>query len=287
MTPGLFAQDEYSPVPDITVSASVRFDRHGVYGAFANPRVSALFRPADWVMRVSVGTGYFAPSPFTEETEAVGLGRLVPFGELEAERALGGMVDVGRSLGPWELNGTLFGSRVEDALVVTPDGAGRLILANSGEPVRTSGTELLVRYHRGPVHVTGTHAYTRSSEGVPVGAGRREVPLTPRHAIGLVGAWEAEGEGRVGVEVYYTGRQTLEENPYRDESRPYWILGFLVERRFGPARFFVNLENLFDTRQTEYDRLVLPARSLEGEWITDVWAPLDGRAINGGVRLAF
>jgi hypothetical protein len=60
-----------------------------------------------------------------------------------------------------------------------------------------------------------------------------------------------------------------------------------VERRFGPARFFVNLENLLDTRQTAYDPLVLPSQSPEGEWVTDVWAPLDGRAINGGVRLAF
>jgi len=285
-TPSLFVQDEYTPVRDVTLSASVRFDRHSEYGAFVNPRVSGLFRPGDWVMRASIGTGYFAPSPFTEETEAVGLGRLVPFGQLGVERALGGMVDLGRSLGPWEVNATLFGSRVEDALVVTPDGVGSLTLANSMEPVRTWGTELLARYHSGPIHATATHVYTRSTEGDVVG-GRREVPLTPRTTVGLVGAWEAEGEGRFGVELYYTGRQMLEDNPYRSESSPYWILGFLIERRFGPTRFFINLENMLDTRQTTYDRLVLPARSLEGEWITDVWAPLDGRAINGGVRIAF
>jgi iron complex outermembrane receptor protein len=105
--------------------------------------------------------------------------------------------------------------------------------------------------------------------------------------VGVVGAWEAEGTGRIGAELYYTGRQSLDENPYRSASRPYWVVGFLVERRFGPARLFLNLENILDTRQTNYDRLVLPSRSLEGEWITDVWAPLEGRAINGGVRLAF
>lgn len=286
-TPSLFVQDEYSPIRDVTLSASVRFDRHSEFGSFVNPRVSGLFRPGEWVMRASVGTGYFAPSPFTEETEAVGLGRLLPFDGLEVERALGAMVDLGRALGPWEVNATLFGSRVEDALAVTPDGAGLLALTNSMEPVRTWGTEFLARYHAGPIHATATHVYTRSSEGDPSEGGRRDVPLTPRHTLGLVGAWEAEGEGRFGVELYYTGNQSLEDNPYRSASKPYWILGFLVERRFGPARFFVNLENLLDTRQTAHDRLVLPARSLEGEWITDVWAPLDGRAINGGVRLAF
>lgn len=285
--PALFAQDEYAVSRALTVSASVRWDHHSDYGAFLNPRLSLLVRPGPWVVRASTGSGYFAPSPFTEETEAVGLGRLVPFAELEAERALGGMIDVGRSIGAWEVNATLFGSKVEDALVVEPDGAGSLILSNAAEPVRTWGTELLARLHSGPVHLTATHVFTRSTESTPDGAGRREVPLTPRHTLGMVGAWEDEGRGRVGMEVYYTGRQALADNPYRSDSEPHWIVGFLLERRFGPARLFLNLENVLDTRQTGYDRLVLPSRSLEGEWITDVWAPLEGRAINGGVWLSF
>jgi iron complex outermembrane receptor protein len=102
-----------------------------------------------------------------------------------------------------------------------------------------------------------------------------------------VGAWESEGRGRFGVELYYTGRQELEENPYRSRSTPYVVLGFLIERRFGPARLFLNAENVLDTRQTGYDRLVLPAQTPEGRWITDVWAPLDGRVFNGGVRVSW
>lgn len=78
-----------------------------------------------------------------------------------------------------------------------------------------------------------------------------------------------------------------EDNSYRDRSRPYLLVGLLGERRFGPARAFVNLENLLDVRQTGYDPLVLPARSSEGRWTTDAWAPLEGRVINAGVRLTF
>jgi hypothetical protein len=44
---------------------------------------------------------------------------------------------------------------------------------------------------------------------------------------------------------------------------------------------------VLDTRQTGYDRVVLPSRGLEGEWITDVWAPLEGRAINVTNRTAW
>jgi iron complex outermembrane receptor protein len=58
----------------------------------------------------------------------------------------------------------------------------------------------------------------------------------------------------------------------------------LVERRVGRARVFVNAENLLDVRQTTTAPLVLPSRGLGGRWTTDVWAPLDGRVINAGVR---
>src|SRR5690606_13808704 len=143
------------------------------------------------------------------------------------------MLDVGRELGHWELNATLFGSEIEDALRVRSAGDGRLALFNSPEPVRTSGTELLARLHQGPIPRASTYVYTRSTELAPEGEGRREVPLTPRHTAGLVGAWEDEEWGRAGVELYYTGEQALEENPYRSTSEPYLVLGFLVEKRLG------------------------------------------------------
>ena len=197
------------------------------------------------------------------------------------------MLDVGRSVGPWELNATAFGSDIDNALAVRADPPGRLTLFNSPGAVRTWGTELLARFRDGPLFLTATHVYTRSRETDPEGAGRREVPLTPRHTVGIVGAWEDEERGRVGVEVYYTGRQTLEENPYRSRSEPYFVVGMIGERRFGRTRVFLNAENILDTRHTAYDRLVRPTRSPEGRWITDVWAPLEGIAINGGVRISF
>jgi iron complex outermembrane receptor protein len=285
--PALFAQDEYEMSPWLTVSGSGRFDAHSEYGTSFNPRLSLLLRPAPWVVRASVGTGYFAPSPFTEETEAVGLTVLDPFTDLRVERARSAMLDVGRSLGPWELNVTAFRSVIDDALAADVTPAGRLVLSNAAGPVRTWGSELLARYHQGPIHLTATHVYTRSTEGDPEQSGRREVPLTPRHTVGVVGAWEAEGRGRVGAEFYLTGRQGLEDNPYRSMSEPYVVVGFIAERRFGSMRVFLNAENVLDARHTAHDRLVRPSRGPDGRWITDVWAPLDGRAVNGGVRISF
>jgi len=287
-TPALFAQEEYAPAEWITLSLAGRADWHSEYGAFVNPRLSVLLRPAEWTVRASVGTGYFAPTPFTEETEAIGLSRVRPLAGLEAERARTASLDVGRGFGPLEVNATLFGSRTSHALQLVESAAapGMLELVNARGPVRTWGSELLARWHREPFHLTATHTFLHSEEDDPEGTGRREVPLTPRHALGMVGMWEAEGKGRVGLEMYYTGAQALEENPFRARSEPYVILGMLAERRIGPSvRAFINLENLLDVRQTRYDPLVLPARSREGRWTTDVWAPLEGRVINAGVRL--
>jgi iron complex outermembrane receptor protein len=288
--PGVFAQDEYAPASWLVLSASGRLDRHSVYGTFFSPRLSALLRSDDgWTVRASGGTGYFAPTPWTDETEAVGLGRVTGFDGLAAERARTGSVDLGRVLGPLEFNVTLFGSTVRDPLQVRPSAAdpGTLELMTGSGDLRTGGLELLARYHVEGVHVIATHVYTRSSEPDPTGAGRREVKLTPRHTSSLVAALEEEGRGRFGLELYYTGRQTLEDDPYRATSRPYLIVGFLVERRVGRARLFLNAENVLDTRQTRWERLVRPARTATGLWVTDAWAPLDGRTFNAGVRWAF
>lgn len=65
---------------------------------------------------------------------------------------------------------------------------------------------------------------------------RREVPLTPRHSAGLIGAYEREEWGRIGIEAYYPGLQQLGDDPYRDESRHHFILGFLVDRKLGRFR---------------------------------------------------
>ena len=111
------------------------------------------------------------------------------------------------------------------------------------------------------------------------------MPLTPRHSAGLVGMWEREDAGRIGAEVYFTGVQQLEDNPYRSASEPYVVVGLLAERQFGRVRLFVNGENLTGVRQTRWDPLLRPQRAGDGRWTVDAWAPLDGRTINGGVRL--
>jgi iron complex outermembrane receptor protein len=81
--------------------------------------------------------------------------------------------------------------------------------------------------------------------------------------------------------------QELEENPYRRVGRPHLLLGALAERRFGRLRVFINAENLLDVRQTKFDPVTVPTPRRDGRWTVDAWAPLDGRVVNGGLRVAF
>ena len=281
--PGVFIQDDITLAPWVSVSASGRVDVHNEYGTFFSPRVSSLFRKGEWTSRVSAGQGFFASTSLTEETEAAGLTRLTVRAPLQAERGTSASVDLTRTRGHLSVSGTLFGARVTHAIDVEREDAYEMF--NHDRPVTSTGAELLATYRRAPLALTGTYAYVRArqtDDGVEV-----ETPLTPAHSLGLVGMWEREGVGRVGVEFYVTGEQRLEANPYRATSEPYALVGLLVERVVGRARLFLNAENLGGVRQTTWNSLLKPVPGSDGRWTVDAWAPLDGRVLNGGIRVGF
>ena len=281
--PGAFGQYDVTASSNLSLSASARLDVHSEYGTFFSPRVSALARAGRWTSRLSVGTGFFGPTTITEETEAAGLTRLERREPIEAERGLSGSFDLSRTDGPLSYTATLFASRIDDPLHVERSPA--YVLRTLPDPTSNVGLELLGTWRSEPFSVTASYTYVRARETVD--DVEQDVPLTPRHSAGIVGMWEAEDIGRVGLEWYYTGRQSLEENPYRAVSEPYVILGLLAEKQFGRARVFVNGENLTGVRQTRWDPLLRPSRAVDGRWTVDAWAPLEGRNINGGVRVRF
>jgi iron complex outermembrane receptor protein len=289
IVPGVFAQDELRATRRLTLSGSVRVDAHSEVGAFVSPRISALVRPAGaWTLRLSTGRGYFAPTPFTEETEATGLTRVAPLGSLRAERADNASADVTWARIPLEVTATMFYSRIEDALAVHETGRAEFPVGvlNVEGPTITRGTELIARFHREGFDVIATHMYLWSTEPAPDGPGRREVPLNPRHGA-TFDLLKQIGPARIGFEVFYTGRQALDENPFRRWGFPHVLYGGLIDWAVGASRVYVNVENLGDVRQTREHPLVKPARGVDGRWTVDAWAPLEGRTLNAGVRWRF
>lgn len=280
-TPGVFIQDDIDVRPWLALSLSGRLDHHSEYGWFFSPRVSSLFRSGNWSTRLSAGTGFFGTTLLTEETEVAGLTRLTLDGSLRAERGRSASIDVTRTHGPFALTTIFFRSHIADPVHVE---RSTYTLRHLLEPTTNTGMELLGTFRQAPFAITTTYTYVQARESVD--GVRSDVAHTPRHSFGIVGMVENEN-GRLGIEVYYTGRQRLEANPYRDISKPYVVVGVLAERRVGPLRLFINGENLTGVRQTRWDPILRPDRAIDGRWTVDAWAPLDGRVINGGVRFQF
>lgn len=286
-TPALFVQLERDLTTDFVFAGSARWDDHSAYGGQFSPRLSLLYKPGPWTVRASWGQGFYAPTPFVEETEASGLSRLEPLSGLREETAETVSLDFGYAAGPWELGLTLFASDIEDAVRLQTTAPDRVRLVNVDGLTRTRGLEALTRWKQGPWVVTGSYLYVDASEPHDFGVNRQAVPLTPRHSAGFVAMWEEHDRGRIGFEAYYTGEQPLEDNPYRTESDSYVELGLLGEIVLGRYRLFLNLENLLDVRQTREDPLTRPQRAPDGSWTVDAWAPLEGFTANAGIRIKF
>lgn len=290
-TTGIFGQLEQEFTPDFTLVGSARTDFHSRFGTQFSPRLSMLYRPGFWTIRLSGGQGFFAPTPFVEEIEAAGLSYLSPIMDLEAETAKNLSLDVGFKRGPIEANATLFGSNIQGAVALqelegTSSNLG-VQLINLPGITKTRGGELLLRYRWNALTVTGSYMYVDASEPNTNGIGRSAVPLTPKHSLGLVAMLEDDDKGRLGLEFYYTGRQTLDDDPYRTHSRPYLDIGIMGEVVIGKARVFLNAENILDKRLSRYSPTLRPSRAPDGSWTVDAWAPMDGFVLNGGVRFRF
>lgn len=111
----------------------------------------------------------------------------------------------------------------------------------------------------------------------------REAALIPKDRVNMVFVYEREDDIRIGLEAYYYGKQTLE---FGRQSPDYWILGLMTEKIFSDDfSVFLNFENFGDTRQSRDGPIY--TGSISNPDFLDIYAPLDGYIINGGVKLSF
>lgn len=279
--PSIFFHDELQVTPWLTTSGSVRLDYHVSDGAFVSPRGSALVHRGPWAARISAGRSYFSAKALTEETEAAGLAHLTidSDGDLERESATSVLADLTHTTTASVFSITLFRTQVNHPALVDRT---TYTLRTETDPVVTRGIEILGTARRGLLALTGTYGYLRARE-----RGSVEVALTPRHSASVIATADAAGRGRIGVQVHFTGVQRLDANPYRSASESYTVIHLLGELPLKRWRLFVNAENLTDVRQTNWDPIARSAPDVDGRWTVDAWAPLRGRVVNAGLRVAF
>lgn len=288
-TPGVFLQDTYTPVRWASGTVNGRCDWSNTYGTICAPRLSLLARAGSALSsRISLGGGWYAPRPLTDQTETFGLARVFEPAPLVAERARTASLDVTLTRGPLQVNGTLFANRVASPVGlrrVTGDTSGAVNLVNAAGPLQTHGGELFAVFNREPFIVTAYYAATRSREVSTESDRMREAPLIPRAAAGLDFALDDDESGAYGAaEVFYTGRQSLEDDPYATTSRPYTTVVVLLSKRWKAATVFLNAENLTNVRITNYQPLLRPTVGEGGSWTVEPWSPLEGRRVNAGLR---
>jgi outer membrane receptor for ferrienterochelin and colicins len=109
---------------------------------------------------------------------------------------------------------------------------------------------------------------------------KSRLPLNARHRLNNVLMYEVEEQWKLGLEAYYVSEQLLSDGT---TGKSYWTAGFMAEKLWEKFSLFINFENFTDTRQTRFDRIY--TGSLNNPAFRDIYAPVDGFVVNGGIKL--
>lgn len=270
---GIFAQDEFTISETLSMSAAARRDFSSHFPARTSLRAAALQDAGSWQLRLSAGFAETPPLPNLEEDELPPYAFVQRAPGLRNERASVFAFDVGRNTTGLEVNVSVFRSRIARPLEIGVTN-GIPVLFNDSEDLKAMGTEFVLRYVRGWLHLIANHTYADVNRD-----------RSPKHAGEIAIMFERERMGRAGIEVSFTGRQALKDNPYLRQAPAFVEINALFAKSFGESAVFVNFLNITDRRLTRYHPFPRRAPSPLGELTTRAWMPLSGRVINAGVRL--
>jgi outer membrane receptor for ferrienterochelin and colicins len=105
-------------------------------------------------------------------------------------------------------------------------------------------------------------------------------PLVSKHRLNNVLLYEIPEKLKIGLEAYYFSPQLLNDGK---TGKSYWTTGLMAEKIWERFSLFINFENLTDTRQTRFDSIY--TGSITNPVFRDIYAPLDGFVVNGGVKV--
>lgn len=286
LTAGIFVQNTTRISEKVHLETGLRGDGVKDYGFAILPRVSALFKISPKVSsRIGGGLGYKAPAIFTEESERIQYKNVLPVEESrnKMEKSYGVNADINYRTKfadgavSFSINHLFYYTRIKDPLLLQPEGSGFRFNNVTGHiDSRGMETNVKVGYKDFKLFLgyTLTHAYLHQ------GAVETENFLTPRHRLNSVLLYELEEKWKAGLEAYYFSRQQLSDGT---TGKPYWITGFMVERLWKKFSLYINFENFLDARQTKFDSIYTGA--ISNPVFRDIYAPLDGFVVNGGLKL--
>lgn len=285
-TVGAFVQNTWNATDKFILESGVRLDHHNDYGTFVLPRISALYKiNQHFSTRLGGGLGYKAPSVFTEDAERIEFRNVLPVdvANTKAERSYGANYDVTYKTGLFDdqvsfsINQLFFYTRINNPIILTPLANGNLQYLQPNGDMNTKGMETNVKltYSNFKLFLGYTLADVTQHTGNTI----TNYPLVSRNRLNNILVYEIEDKLKIGAEAYYFSPQRLNDGT---TGKGYWTAGLMAEKIWERFSLFVNFENITDTRQTRFDTIY--TGSITNPTFRDIYAPLDGFIVNGGIK---
>jgi outer membrane receptor for ferrienterochelin and colicins len=286
-TIGAFVQNTWNLSERFNIESGVRGDYHNEYGFFFLPRISGLWKINEhFSTRLGGGLGYKAPTVFTEDAERIQFRNVLPIDvtTTKAERSYGANYDINYRTTLFEdklgfsINQMFFYTRINNPILLTAVTGGNLEYVQPKGNLDTKGmeTNAKITYSDFKLFI----GYTYADVNQHTGSTSTAYPLVSKHRLNNVLMYEVEDEWKIGAEAYYFSKQRLNDGA---TGKSYWTAGLMAEKLWERFSIFVNFENFTNTRQTKFDTIY--TGTITDPLFRDIYAPVDGFVINGGIKL--
>ena len=284
---GTFIQNTWSPSQKFTLETGLRGDYVEQFGFELLPRISAMLKVTPKLTaRLGGGLGYKTPTVFNEESEKTQFQNILPINQslTQNERSAGGNFDINyrTKIGEvgFALNQLFFYTKLNSPLVLTTAGSGNGQFLNAKGNIDTKGMETNLRFTYSDFKLFV--GYTYADVNTNFNNTKNRFPLTAKHRLNNVLMYEKDEKLKIGLEAYYFSPQKLSDGAI---GKSYWTYGLMGEKLWEHFSIFINFENFTDTRQTRFDTIF--TGSVANPTFRDIYAPVDGFVVNGGIKLRF
>lgn len=284
---GTFIQNTWSPLQKFTLETGLRGDYVEQFGFELLPRISAMLKVTpELTARLGGGLGYKTPTVFNEEAEKTQFQNILPIDQslTQNERSAGGNFDLNyrTKIGEvsFALNQLFFYTQLNSPLVLTTAGSGNTQFLNAKGNIDTKGMETNLRFTYSDFKLFV--GYTYADVNTHFNNTQNRFPLTAKHRLNNVLMYEKDEKLKIGLEAYYFSPQKLSDAAI---GKSYWTFGLMGEKMWEHFSIFINFENFTDTRQTRFDTIF--TGSVASPTFRDIYAPVDGFVVNGGIKLKF
>ncbi len=286
LTVGAFVQNTLKVNEKFNLETGLRGDYVKEYGFAFLPRLSALFKfNSNLSSRIGGGLGYKTPTIFAEESERMQYKNVLPVDKNvnKLERSYGVNADINYKTKfadgevSFSINHLFFYTRITDPLLLQPDGGNYRFNTVAGH-IDSRGMETNIKIGYSDFKLFLGYTYTHAE--LHQGNIKAENFLTPRHRLNSVLLYEVHEKWKVGLEGYYFSKQNLSDGT---SGKPYWITGLMIEKLWEKFSLYINFENFLDARQTRFGSIY--TGSMSSPVFKDIYAPLDGFVVNGGIKL--